>query len=399
MRRLRVALMSWLAAATLLVVGTAWPAAAAVPVSAAGTWQVHGSVYAVTYAPNSGRSVAYVGGSFDSVLAPSGTGASPRRNVAAINAATGVPIAWSPAVAGTVRAIAASPDGRRVYLGGDLTAVTPDGRTQKYLVAVSPQGDLLNWHPTLTATVRALAVSPDGSRLYVGGSFGKANGVPRQHLAAYKTGTGTLDTAWAPNPQGTNTYNEGRLQPSHVNALALSADGATLFVGGVFTTIGGASRTNGAAVRTAGTGSATGFHPQKLTYVVLVTELSSSGAMAYFGGRGPGGFMSGYKTAGTGAPAWYRHFDGDVQAGTVHGSLVYVGGHFQNVRNANGTLTPRGHLAALDATTGALDPWSARANSNLGVFGMDAAPGYLGVGGVFTKINLQPRQGFAEFVG
>ncbi len=394
LRRVHSALLA-LAAACLIALAPIQSAAAAVSGSAMKTWQVNGTVYAIAYAGSN----VYVGGSFDSILGPRGTtDMQSRSNAAAFSVATGAPLSWSLSAVGTVRAIAVSPDGSTVYLGGDFTITAADGTTHKYLAAVNAtNGDVLPWNPKLSAGVRAIAT--DGSRLYVGGSFSKADGQQRLHLAAYDITTHQLDPLWHPDSYGSNTYNGGTLQSSRVNSLALSADGTTLYVGGVFTSIGGANRNNGAAVSTSGAGVATSFNPSPaLQYVVLVTELSADGNTAYFGGRGPGGFLGAYAATG-GAQRWYHHVDGDVQAATVDGSVVYVGGHFQNVSDS-GTLIPRGHLAAFAADTGALDEtWTPHANSNLGIFAMDAEPGYLGIGGMFTRVNSKVQQGFAEFAG
>ena len=43
-------------------------------------------------------------------------------------------------------------------------------------------------------------VSPDGSRVYVGGSFTTVDGVARNRIAAFDTATGNLVTSFYPRP-------------------------------------------------------------------------------------------------------------------------------------------------------------------------------------------------------
>ena len=45
--------------------------------------------------------------------------------------------------------------------------------------------------------------SPDGSRVYVGGDFTTVDGVARNHVAAFNTATGALDNTFTPDPSAT----------------------------------------------------------------------------------------------------------------------------------------------------------------------------------------------------
>ena len=96
--------------------------------------------------------------------------------------------------------------------------------------------------------------------------------------------------------------------------------------------------------------------------------------------------------------------------------VIYGGGHFDNVCvgvtdgattgfKCPTNLATRHKLVAIDAVTGALDPWNPGANSPLGVFGMTSDGGSLEVGGDFTKIGTpnashgatKNQQGYAQF--
>lgn len=65
--------------------------------------------------------------------------------------------------------------GDTVYLGGSFTQLTnPDGTTvaRNYLAAIDANtGQVTGWNPDANGNVRSVALSSDGSRLYVGGDF------------------------------------------------------------------------------------------------------------------------------------------------------------------------------------------------------------------------------------
>ena len=46
-------------------------------------------------------------------------------------------------------------------------------------------GEITSFAPTVNSQVRALAVSADGATLYVGGQFTTVNGVTRNRVAAF----------------------------------------------------------------------------------------------------------------------------------------------------------------------------------------------------------------------
>ena len=95
-----------------------------------------------------------------------------------------------------------------------------------------------NFSHSLNAQALTITASPDGSRVYIGGDFTTVDGAARNHVAAFDTATGALDTAFAPNVS------------NEVKALAASAN--TLYIGGGYGSVNGSGRNNLAAVNHSG---------------------------------------------------------------------------------------------------------------------------------------------------
>lgn len=203
-----------------------------------GACEVAGVVYATVQVGET----TYIGGSFTSVSGQ------PRSNVAAIRADGTLDPTWNPSANGVVYAMVASSDGTKVFLGGGFTAV--GGQARSRLAAVSPDtgAPLAGWTTTASNNlVRALAAD-SGDRLYVGGNFGRLGGKATPRLAAVSQSTGVVDTGFLPRSSGT------------VRALALSDEGTRLYAGGSFTSMAGVARP-GVAEVDAVDGSLTPFAP------------------------------------------------------------------------------------------------------------------------------------------
>jgi len=211
-----------------------------------GTCILQGSVYAITQV----GSRTYIGGTFNSV---SGVA---RRNVAAIRADGTLDPTWNPDTDGVVYALAASSDGSKIFIGGGFTTV--GGQPRSRLAAVTPDtgAQIAGWTATVKNNfVRAL-VADSADRLYVGGSFSTIGGRAIPRLAALKQSTGAVEhTAFSAAPGDT------------VRALALSEDGTKLYAGGPFTTFDGLAR-RGAAEMKAANGDLTEFSPTESGAVI-----------------------------------------------------------------------------------------------------------------------------------
>jgi hypothetical protein len=281
----------------------------------------------------------YVGGGFTAA------DGQPRDDVAAFDIATGALTAWRADVPdGIVNALSLSADGKTLYVGGLFDHLGADDQARKDVGAVSTAtGDATAWSPGFTGTaVSTLALSHDSGTVYVGGAFSSLGGQPRTNLAALSaSGTGAA-TAWAPNPHG------GGFTPE-VNSLAVGADG-TVYVGGTFATIGSnaLARPNLAAISPAGTGAATGWNPTVTTTdsanaaAVRALALSADGATLFVGGRfdqlggqpridlGEVSLASGAATTWNPDPGPYF---GQVSALSNSGATLRAGGGFERIGN------------------------------------------------------------------
>jgi trimeric autotransporter adhesin len=101
------------------------------------------------------------------------------------------------------------------------------------------------FQPTFGGGVNAVEASPDGTRLYVAGSFNTINGVTKRKIASISLTTGA--------PVAGFTANAG------AQATALAATNSTLYVGGNFKTVNGAARVGLAAVNGATGAVVAGF--------------------------------------------------------------------------------------------------------------------------------------------
>jgi DNA-binding beta-propeller fold protein YncE len=138
------------------------------------------------------------------------------------------------------RAIATSPDGSRVYVTGKSAAVQVTSSAPTYefaTIAYDAVSGAQLWlarfngvssNPGLpvssgSAEARALAVSPDGSRIYVTGQSEGTLGLEYATVAYDSNGS----QVWVSNYNGTaSDYNAAR-------AIAISPDGASVYVTGV----------------------------------------------------------------------------------------------------------------------------------------------------------------------
>ncbi len=207
-------------------------------------------------------------------VAVGGAGTVTRSNLLAFDITTGVlktNFVHSVTGTGTVegRSIAVSPDGTRLYVGGKFSAV--DGMARSNIAAFDlPSNTLVNGFSSGTNnTVRAIAAT--NTRVYIGGSFTQAGGQTRQKLAAYEK-SGTLVSAW--NPSVTVT---GGPSGASVSALVVAPTQGNLVIGGYFNRIGTSTYLSSGAVKL-DTGALVPWASQSPSYRIR-DQLNSAGVL------------------------------------------------------------------------------------------------------------------------
>jgi hypothetical protein len=365
------------------------------------SWQTNNTVWAIA----SANGVVYVGGSFTSVRPPGdplGTGETPRTYLAAFSASTGALLSFDPTLDGQVTALAVSPDGSTLYAGGSFTHA--DGAYHAYLAAFSTStGALIStWKPAAIGSVLSIAPSPDGSEIYLGGNFTKMDTVARNRVAAVTAATGALEP-WAPVVNGS------------VTSVAVAPDDSRVLIGGYFTTFNGVTQQAiGSTDPTTGASDPwalpPAFEPIHSGCYADVKDIVISGTVAYVASEGTGGgcFDGDFAVnVSDGTLVWQNDCLGATQSLAVLNGLLYKASHAHDCAYAPGgfpqVANPAGgwfthHLLTQSLTDGSVGHWTPDTdNTNLGPRILATDGTQLFVGGSFKTVNGKPQQGFARF--
>ena len=302
------------------------PAPTTVTANMLPTWQINGVVWSQAIVGNT----VYVTGSFTKARPPGvpigGAGEVPANNIFAFDLTTGERVAsFDHSLNAQGLVVTASPDGSRVYVGGDFSTV--DGISRGHVAAFSTADNTLvtNWSPNVGGQVRGFGITAD--TVYVGGNFPSANGVAKKSLAAFAVSNGAM-TPWSPTAEGDGGY---------VWTMTMSPDNSKVLVGGSFSTLnsvaaygmGAIDATSGATlpwaaqerIRSAGLNGA-------------ITTLKTDGNQVYGGGYafGAGAAFEGTFAAdpNTGAINWVNDCLGDTYDTFVLNQALYSVGHTHN---------------------------------------------------------------------
>lgn len=290
------------------------------------TTQINGVAWSQAVLNNT----VYVGGRFTNAR-PAGSAAgvntSPRNNLMSYDITTGAMTSWNPYANAQVNVVALSPDKTRLYIGGDFTST--GGQTRQKIAAYNTaNGQLVaTFAPSLNGRVKAITVT--NNAVYVGGMFTQANGVDRTRLAAFDLSGNLLN--WAPAADAT------------VNAMVMSPDGSKVIAGGAFQTINGSSAYGMGAIDPA----SGALLPWLTTDVVrnagpnsAILSLRTDGTDVYGTGYhfGSGGNLEGaFRADGsTGQLIWVEDCHGDTYDVFPAQSAVYTVSHSHYCGNVNG---------------------------------------------------------------
>ena len=193
--------------------------------------------------------VVYVVGNFNTAR-PAGARAGqqevPRSNILAYDLNTGKLIEdFAPALNGAGRSLALSEDAKTLYVAGEFDKVDNEWHSRLAAFDISRgHGTLISsFQPVFSTTVKDIAVA--GDTLYVGGYFTTVNKQKRSRLAALKASTGEL-LDWTASAEGPN---------AQVYAIEVSPDHSKVVIGGSFSTVNGSSKPGyGMALLSASTG-------------------------------------------------------------------------------------------------------------------------------------------------
>ncbi|MEX1106039.1 MAG: PKD domain-containing protein [Ilumatobacteraceae bacterium] len=364
----------------------------------------------------------YVGGRFAKARpagSPLGSNEVARPNLLAYDLTTGNLItSFAPTLNGEVRALVASADGTTLYAGGVFKEV--NGQQRMRVAAFSTAtGALLPFAPPISSTVTSLAFS--GNRLYVGGDFASVGSVARSKIAAFDVTSGAL-LAWAPQVTG-----------GSVGALAVSPAGDKVALGGNFTALNGSSNPGfGLGSVNAVTGASEQFlvngsvrNAGERSAIISLTTNGENvlGTSYWFGGTGnfEGTFSARWSN---GEVTWMQDCHGDTYSAWSDSKAVYTVGHAHSCGNIGGfpEYSPRRWYYALafsDAATGRVAPDTVGYPSFAGnpspsllvwnpVFTAGRIAGqagwhvtgnsdYVVVAGEFTAVNYVGQQGLVRF--
>ncbi|MQA86958.1 MAG: hypothetical protein GEV03_20590 [Streptosporangiales bacterium] len=338
-----------------------------------------------------------VGGEFSEVEEAAGDDTLDRSNIFAFDEDTGrIDRNFAPTVDGTVDALAPGPDGT-VMVGGSFRAVDGSDAAGLARLRVS-DGTPAGSFAAANGPVRALAAH--GGSLYVGGRFSRVNGVSRSGLARLDANDGSVDRGFRIRP------GESRKGALRVIALALSPDGSRLAIGGTFTRVDGKPRPQLALVDTGSSparlaGWATRAYADRClpAFETYLRDIDFSPDGSYFAvvtTGGPGGprrtcdSAARFETGTPGGdvrPTWVNRTGGDsLYAVAATGAAVYVGGHQRWMDNPQGRdsagpgAVSRPGIAALDPRTGKALGWNPTKSRGRGVEALVASPRGLYVG-------------------
>lgn len=168
--------------------------------------------------------------------------------------------------------------GNTVFVGGAFAKARPAGSgvgqnvvARNHMLAYDLKtGKLLSFAPSFNAPVNALAVSADGKTLFVAGEFTKVDGAARSYVAAFDVASGALVSSFAP------VINKA------VKSIAVTSK--AVYLGGNFTAVQKTTRGRAAAV-VPGTGALLSWDPKLAGGEVKAMVVAGGGSRVVLGGR------------------------------------------------------------------------------------------------------------------
>ncbi|WP_433346882.1 Ig-like domain-containing protein [Micromonospora sp. CA-111912] len=280
----------------------------------------------------------FIAGSFTAIANVGGTPVA-QPSLASYNIDTGlVDTGFRPTFDGSVEAVEASPDGSSLYVAGSFNTV--GGLTKRKIVRLDPVTGAPIAAFTAQGNGRATALAVSNTAVYVGGQFTKVNSVNRGGLVALNPTTGAVDSGF--NLPLTGGIGVGGMLT--VQQLKLTHNGSRLLVVHTGRQIAGQDRYGVGLVDTATKALLpwrTRLWEDNLSFVGGIQRVFAGDVApddSYFvvtsgsGGDRPPINDTAIAFPVTGAdhvePIWVsRHFD-SIYSVAITETAVYVGGHF-----------------------------------------------------------------------
>ncbi|MFG2106542.1 hypothetical protein [Micromonospora chersina] len=367
-------------------------------------WTPHaldGTVYRILQIGNR----VYLAGSFTKVRDAGQTAQLAMPRLVAIDATTGrIDTTFRPVVNGTVKALAASPDGRSLYIGGAFTTVNGVAAPRVARIDAATGARVAGFAPaTLNNQVNDMRLV--GNRLILGGAFQTVGGVTRRALAALNATTGAADASVNLRVEGPRKTTSGATAPVKIEALDVSADGRRLVFVGNFSSVAGVARHQLAVANLSDTGatlsgwSTLRYQPQCAAsmptylrgvdispdgtwFVAVTTGAAFPGTLCDAASRFEFGTEAGGKQ-----PTWVNYTGGDTLLSVaITGAAVYVGGHQRWLDNPYGRnsagagAVSRPGIGAIHPTTGKALAWNPTKDRGVGTAELYATDRGLWVG-------------------
>jgi hypothetical protein len=252
---------------------------------------------------------------------------------------------FAPSLNAQALVVAASPDGSRVYVGGNFTMVNGQARTRVAAFDTATGALVPNFRPAANAQVRAIAAT--NTTVYLGGSFSAVGTAARNRLAAVSAGTGAL-LPWAPQPgAGPTTGNRIPNNPTlnatpsrDVMSLVVAGSGGQVVVAGRFYTLNGV-RATGVGALDGVTGATRPFAAGTIIrnhgVTSAVYQVSTDGTNVYgvaYDYYGPGNLEGAFAAAADGGAArWFADCRGDSYSSFPQGDVLYTASHAHTCAN------------------------------------------------------------------
>jgi hypothetical protein len=311
------------------------------------TWQINGVVWSQAIVGNT----VYATGSFTKARPPGTSTGDPqevnRANLLAFNITTGNLItSFNHSLNAQGLRVVASPDGSRIYVGGDFTTV--DGVTRNHLAAFDTSTGALvtSFAPSVSARVRAIAAT--NSTVYFGGNFFNVGGSARTRLAAVTAATGANLSSWRPTADDDEVF-----------AMALSPDATRVIIGGRFQSLNSATHIGvGAVDATSGASVAWSSTPVPArigSSYSYPTDFQVAGTTLYASDDGEGGHWFDGRWAAnvnTGDLIWLDNCYGATYSIAPIGNVLYSVSHAHDCLSLNAFPDPGGvwHRALAETT-------------------------------------------------